>query len=365
MGSRPPVIDADGHVVERESDIRAYLQPPWDRRRTPLRPGDQPWDQGQFATHGYLNPEYEVLPGVRYALGMSPAEQVDAWHAIMEREGIEQAVCFPTFVGGIAKNRERDWQLAVARACNDHFAREYNARSERIHCVGVLPVAYPEEAARELRRGVAELGLVAFAVLTAGLSIGLGDPFYDPLYAEAERLGVPLCFHAARTWAHEVGGDCFSNFSEIHTYAMTAGQLLHFTSVVYQGLPLRFPRLRLAFLEAGATWLPYYLDRMDEHWEKRRDETPLLTCRPSEVVREASIYFSLEAGESQLPQTIDYLGDRHFLYASDIPHWDNEFPASLEHLWEHPALSAETKERLLYRNAQELFALTAPAPAPA
>ena len=39
MGSRPPVIDADGHVVERESDIRAYLQPPWDRRRTPLRPG--------------------------------------------------------------------------------------------------------------------------------------------------------------------------------------------------------------------------------------------------------------------------------------------------------------------------------------
>ena len=39
-----PVIDTDGHVLERQSDIRKYLEEPWNKRPTPLWPGDQPWD---------------------------------------------------------------------------------------------------------------------------------------------------------------------------------------------------------------------------------------------------------------------------------------------------------------------------------
>jgi len=38
-------IDADGHVIEKESEIRKYLKEPWNRRSTALRPGDQPWDK--------------------------------------------------------------------------------------------------------------------------------------------------------------------------------------------------------------------------------------------------------------------------------------------------------------------------------
>ena len=74
-------------------------------------------------------------------------------------------------------------------------------------------------------------------------------------------------------------------------------------------------------------------------------------------MREAGVYFSIESGETLLPQTVEYLGDQHFLYATDIPHWDNEFPHSLEALWAHPSLSQETKERILYRNSQVLFGL--------
>jgi predicted TIM-barrel fold metal-dependent hydrolase len=296
---------------------------------------------------------------------MSPAEQIDAWHRIMDREGIERAVCFPTGAGSVVKNQERDWQIAVARACNDHFAREYNARSDRVHCVGVLPLRDPRAAAVELRRAVTELGLIGFELLTTGAPRGLGDPCYDPIYAEAERLGVVLCIHGTRSWAHEVGGDRLSTFTEVHTYAFPAAMLLHFTSVIYQGVPVRFPALKLAFLEIGVSWLPYYLDRMDEHWEKRAVETPHLDRKPSAVVRAAPIYFSIEAGESLLPETIAYLGDEHFVYATDIPHWDNEFPASLEALWAHPALSRETRERILYHNARALYGLGARSAAPA
>ena len=79
--------------------------------------------------------------------------------------------------------------------------------------------------------------------------------------------------------------------------------------------------------------------------------------QPSELVREAKIYFSLEAGETLLPEAIKYLGAEHFLYASDIPHWDNEFPGNLHALRNHPAVSDSDKEKILYKNAKELFAL--------
>jgi predicted TIM-barrel fold metal-dependent hydrolase len=144
----------------------------------------------------------------------------------------------------------------------------------------------------------------------------------------------------------------------VHSYAFTVGLLLQFTHVVCQGVPVRFPNLKLAFLEIGATWLPYYLDRLDEHWEKRaKHEMPLLKDKPSDLVRKAKMYFSLESGESLLPESINYLGAEHFLYASDIPHWDNEFPGNLHALRSHPRISDSDKEKILYKNAKELFGL--------
>src|SRR5437763_60438 len=230
MADWPPVIDADGHVLERQSDIRKYLEPPWNRRNTGLWPSDQPFDTDLFETLGYRG----------YDRGMSPAQQVETWLKIMDEYNIEEAVLFPTGSGNIPKLREPEFCVAACRAANEHFAKEYNALSDRIHCVGVLPLKWPEEAAKELR-----------------------------------------------------------------------GEY----------------------------------------------EAPYLKKKPSEVVRESPIYFSLEAEERLLPQTIDYVGDDHFVYASDIPHWDGEFPGNLEGLWAHPDLSRTTKEKILYHNAKAYFGL--------
>jgi uncharacterized protein len=358
MGTWPALIDADAHIVERESDIRKYLRPPWDQRTSSLLPGDQPFDQGLSGRLGFQNPEYEPVPGVKYLGGMSPEQQVDAWHRIMDWGNFEHAVCFPTSSGTVAKLRELDWQVAVARAINDHLAKEYNARSQRMHCVGVLPLGVPEEAARELRRATTELGFIAFELLTMGAPRPFGDAWYDPVYAEAERLGVALCIHGGRTSSDTVGAEHLRTFTEVHCYTFPAGLLLHFTSVVCQGVPVRFPKLRLSFLEIGATWLPYYLDRLDEHWEKRGEhDTPLLKQKPSQIVKDSSLYFSLESGETLLAQTVDFVGARHFMYASDVPHWDNEFPHSLEQIWNHPDLSEDTKHKILHDNAAVLYGL--------
>jgi predicted TIM-barrel fold metal-dependent hydrolase len=80
---------------------------------------------------------------------------------------------------------------------------------------------------------------------------------------------------------------------------------------------------------------------------------PLLKEKPSELVRKSQVYFSIESGESQLAAAVDYVGADHFLYASDIPHWDNEFPHNLNDLRGHKQLSNEAKEKILYKNAKE------------
>jgi len=271
---------------------------------------------------------------------------------------MEYAICFPTGSGSVVRLQEQKFQIAVAQACNDHFATEYNALSKRVKCVGVLPMRHPRAAAEELERAVKEKGLIGFEILPVGLPAALGDSMYDPVYKAAEKCGAVLGIHGTRSWSRELGAEGLNTFAEVHAYAFTAGILLQFTSMICQGVPVRFPKLRFAFLEIGATWLPYYLDRLDEHWEKRAEfEMPLLKEKPSELVRKSQVYFSIESGESQLPAAIDYLGADHFLYASDIPHWDCEFPGNLEHLRNHRVLSDSVKEQILYSNAKRLFNL--------
>lgn len=341
-------IDADGHVIESESEIRKHLGEPWNKRSTALRPGDQPWDNYMF-DHFVTERTWSKL---------SSNEQVKRWLDIMDQHEIETAVCFPTGSGAVVRLQELKFQIAVARAVNDHFAADYNARSPRVKCVGVLPMRSPQAAAEEIERAVKEKGLIGFEILPVGLPAALGDPMYDPVYAAAEKCGAVLGIHGTRSWSRELGAEGLNTFAEVHAYAFTAGILLQFTSMICQGVPVRFPKLRFAFLEIGATWLPYYLDRLDEHWEKRAEiEMPLLKEKPSQLVRKSEVYFSIESGESQLPAAIDYVGADHFLFASDIPHWDCEFPENVEQLRKHKVLSDSVKEKILKKNAQRLFNL--------
>ena len=124
-------VDTDGHVLERPEDIRKYLEAPWNERGTPLWPGDQPWDPNLFK-------------GFKMAVnweGLAPEEQVRRWHTLMDNQDMETAICFPTGSGNIAKNQEVPFQVAATKAANTHFAKEYNALSNRLSCVGVLPNA--------------------------------------------------------------------------------------------------------------------------------------------------------------------------------------------------------------------------------
>lgn len=339
-----PAIDADGHILERRQDIAKYLDDDWKGRHdASLWPGGQPWDtemQGKLGFKGYKR-------------DLSPEGQVALWHKILDEYDMESAILFPTGSGNISKLQEPGFAAAACKAANIHFAKDY--ATDRLKPVGVLPMRDVAESIAELKR-IAKLGLPGVEIVTDGLPVGLGDPIYDPVYKEAEKLGLAICIHGTRHWSHEWGAAKLRTFSEVHAYAFPAGLILNFTSVMCNGVPIKFPKLRMAFLEVGATWLPYYLSRLDEHWEKRGGkEMPLLKKKPTDVFRESKLIVSLEAEEPYLAETIDYVGAEHIVYASDIPHWDGEFPGNLRHLRKMNGLSPEIREKILYGNSKAFF----------
>jgi predicted TIM-barrel fold metal-dependent hydrolase len=347
MATAIRAIDADGHIFERPDEIRPYLDKRWSNRTTNLWPGGQPWDT---ELSGKLKLPYD------YNRGMGAKEQRELWTRICDEHELDKAVLFPTGSGNCSKNQEVDYARDVCRAINRHLAADY--MTDRLFPVGALPLRDPQTAAAEVEYATQELGLKGFEVVTDGLPFGLGDPFFDPVYEMAEKCGATIGIHGTRHWAHEWGANKLRTFGEVHAYAFTAGMLLNFTSVMCQGLPIRFPKLKMGFLEVGATWLPYYLDRLDEHWEKRaEEEMPLLKKKPSDTFRESSLKVSLEGKETLLRETIDYVGVEHLIYATDVPHWDGEFPENLEEIRETNVITDKEKQAILHDNTEQLFSL--------
>ena len=84
---------------------------------------------------------------------------------------------------------------------------------------------------------------------------------------------------------------------------------------------------------------------------------PLLKKKPSDTFRESSLKVSLEGKESLLRETIDFVGAEHLIYATDVPHWDGEFPENLEELRDANNLTNAEKNAILHDNAAELFSV--------
>jgi predicted TIM-barrel fold metal-dependent hydrolase len=245
--------------------------------------------------------------------------------------------------------------VALCRAYNTFLHEEFVKKSPRLHAVALLPVQDPDAAARELRRAVSELGLVG-AMLAADGSHLLGDSRFGPIYEEADRLDVMLGIHASGSHLGGAGVDLFPQFIQAHTCSHAFGQMRQITSMIFEGVPARFPRLRIAYLEAGVGWVPYFVQRMDEEFEKRGHvEAPRLPRRPSEYVKGGNIYFSCEAEEVLLRAATDYVGASQILYASDFPHWDHSYPQSLKELRDRPDLTDGEKRQILSENPRRLY----------
>jgi hypothetical protein len=210
-----------------------------------------------------------------------------------------------------------------------------------------------------LRRSVEDLGFVGASLLPNVRGRHLGDSCYFPLYAEAERLNVPICVHMflGRYGSDAVGTERVDKFFYSHLFGHPFEQMIALSVIIGEGILHRFPKLRFVFLESGCGWIPYWLNRMDEHQEVLGVQLPALKEEPSKLLKRGQLYFSCEPDETELAHVIDVIGDDWIVFASDYSHFDSRWPGAAEPIVNHPVLSDASKRKILNDNARRLYPL--------
>ncbi len=123
------------------------------------------------------------------------------------------------------------------------------------------------------------------------------------------------------------GAGRFDNYAQVHCLSFPVDQMVAFTALAMGGVLDRFPSLRVAFLESGTGWVPYFVHRMHEHFEKRPELLAEMKTDPRELLARGSVLLQLRAEEPLLETCVEQLGDNWLIYASDYPHWDSDFRA--------------------------------------
>ncbi len=154
------------------------------------------------------------------------------------------------------------------------------------------------------------------------------SPDYYPIYDVCSELGVTICVHeGARTILPQAGNDRYSEFGR-HVACHPLEQMLSCLNFCADGVLEKFPKLKVAHLESGCGWVPFWLERMDEHWEHESHGSAKITKEKPSYYFKKNCWVSCEAGEELAPVFCEHVGDDYLMIATDYPHSDaiDKFP---------------------------------------
>src|SRR5262245_34687373 len=263
------------------------------------------------------DPLYRSVFADGVAHGFDPASNLRD----MDREGVDVAVLFPTLGLYIIWDDgiEPGISAAICRAYNNWLAEYCSHNRARLKGVALIPLHDTRLAVEELRRAKNELDLSGIFWRPNRLKgRTFGHPDYFPIYELASELEVPVCVHeGARTVMSQAGSDRYSPFGR-HVACHPLEQMLAALTFAADGVLERFPELKVAQLEAGCGWLPYWLERMDEHWkhytlgrERTMKELPSSYWKRQCVV-------SCEADEELIGCFLEHVGDDYLSWLTTI-----------------------------------------------
>ncbi len=250
----------------------------------------------------------------------------------MEVEGIDVATLFPTRGLSVLLRAglDRRFAAAIARAYNDWLADFCSADPNRLFGAGMISVRDIGDAVEEAHRVVEDLHFKSvFLRYNFGDLRPWHDPYYEPLWDALEQLGIPLGFHEAS--GSSVTGHQFDpNFGLRRVYGQPMGQMLGFGHFIGGGILARHPRLKVAFLEANCSWLPWLLWRLDEGYEREGDVCmPDLTMAPTGYFKR-QCWVSVEPDEAPARHVIEDFGSEQIVFSTDYPHGDSKYPEAVE-----------------------------------
>jgi len=378
------IADSDMHVLEPPDLWQRYIDPAW-RHAAPVGLTELRRDMRVKVKSHVLLRIGPVRPlrgttSVAWSVAQDrafAAAEARCWDATsqleaLQAEGLDLAVLFPSrglFVLGLDSPQvvgvdglEPDFAAAIARAYNDWLHDFCAARPDRLFGAAMVAPHDVTSAVAEARRAVTELGFKAIFLAPGCVNRRpWHDAYYDPLWAECERLDVPITFHGGgQTWLKpDFSLEIFDKLMMWHTFNQPLGIMTVAVSLTAGGVFERFPRLRAALLEGNCSWAQWLFHRLDEHYEwVGRYEAPELRRKPSEYFR-TNCFLAVEADEEPVRQYVEWFGDENLVFSTDYPHADSKYPRSLEAFRKLP-LSESAQRKILWDNWQRLYKIPSP-----
>ncbi len=300
---------------------------------------------------------------------------------MLDDDGIAGEVVFPDgitemnsppFGAGIGlspRGADRVLQWAGARAHNRWLVELCQMAPERHHGVAVVPATWDvEEAVREVRWAKKNgLGSIMLPVRWWDHP-AYHDPCYDPLWAVCEDLGMIVHFHVATadnetyfgSWPPKPGEPTTRGAMGIYLCEVVWWMARPLTFMIWAGVFELFPKLRVAFTEGTAAWVPSYLELLDQRASthagsaKLGDFTSHLKLKPSEYfarnVRIGSMTHRHEV-ERRYDIGVDVL-----MWASDYPHPEGTWPETHDRMADSfKGIPEVERDAMLGGNAAEFY----------
>ena len=315
--------DRAPHVVSEETGDWWYI----DGQRTNSFQG------GTQAGMRFEHPEELRMAGewedVR-AGGYIPDERIKD----LDLDGVCGDVIYPT--EGLLIYNVRDSQLlsAICHAYNDWVAEFCSAYPDRLKAIAMINVDDIEEAIKELQR-TQRMGLVgAMITVYPPEQKSYDRPEYEPFWATAQDLGVPLSLHIA-TGRPGPGQEVQDPTNVRPAFLATADHWVRVSlaHMIFSGVFERYPQLKVLSVEHELAWVPFSLDQLDYTytqraprgggWHKFKE-----SMLPSDFFHRNIFLSFQEDGRGIRDRSV--IGVDHLLWGSDYPHTESTFPKSKE-----------------------------------
>jgi predicted TIM-barrel fold metal-dependent hydrolase len=243
---------------------------------------------------------------------------------------------------------EPEFSVSYARTVNNTLA-EYCAGGEgRLFAWAHAPLNVPEEAAKEIRRAVTELG--AKGLSAGGANFGgleFDDPAFDVVWATLCDLDLPMFIHGYNqsvTWGEKANDDKYETTAIV---GMQYDESRCFWYMVNGGVFDRFPNLKV-YITHGGGYVPFQLGRLNQ-CNKNLDTT---FNKKSLIDYLPNFYFDLELHEKVMREAVlELVGADRLLYGSNFGGSD----AVRHDLTEGLRISPEDLDKIRYKNALELL----------
>ena len=369
-------IDADAHILEPADLWETTLENKYKDRAMRLRTNkdgleyveidQQPsWfiTPGSPATFGAMGVE-DLSPRPDFTY-MEHYETTSERLAYMDKAGVDKAILYASLGLQCVEIKDPELHAAHVRAYN-RWVTDYCKNSDgRLFAAAMLSLDDdPKNVAAELEQSVKNGAVGGFFLPGHWGFKSPAHPDYDPLWAKAQELDVPLAIHPS---AEPTEQDIHKRFADLPAstteymensfyVAVCNFQAVQqcFVSYFHYGLFDRFPNIKALVLETGALWAPHLIDRMDNYGEGIFHSAH--RSKPSDSFRK-NCWISADPDELDLPFVMDRLGSDRFFWASDYPHPDHPITYMDDLEQTVTPMSQEYRENLLWKNVTTAFNL--------